>query len=45
LDVVKDVVLSQAAITDDLYVFYETLRLCLLGCNWSGGGEECGKSS
>ena len=42
LDVVKDVVLAQAAITDDVDTFYETLGLCgcLLGFNLSGGGED-----
>jgi hypothetical protein len=45
LNVVKDVVLSQTAITNDVDVFYETLRLGLLGPGLSGGGKDCDKSS
>jgi hypothetical protein len=41
LNVVKDIVLSQTAITNDVDAFNETLRLRLLGVSLSGGGKDC----
>ncbi len=45
LDVVKDVVFSQTAITNDVDTFNETLGLGLLGLNLSGSGKDRDKTS